>query len=185
VEGFVVTGNTSTARYSGIGEGLNPNTPPDDPGPFLYTPAGVRDCVVQSDFVASQRHLMHLLRCNHGPTNALGYRVYTYGDAEAEAVVETAYLEMLGRTPGPQELARKVAWLQATKGTADQIRRELLTTPEFTARHGAVAAEDLHLYRLRMWMGILDQVQRDLLKQNGVLPSARQLYAEAIKRLVR
>ena len=71
VEDFVVTNNTSSASYSGIGEGTNPAKPPDNPGPFLYTPAGVRHCTLQDEFVASQRHLMHLLRCNHGPTNAL------------------------------------------------------------------------------------------------------------------
>ena len=71
----------------------------------------------------------------------MGYRMYSYGAAEAEAVVTTAYQEMLGRMPRPEELANKVAWLQAAKGTADQIRRELLGAPEFTARHGVVAAE--------------------------------------------
>ena len=185
VEDFVVTNNTSSASYSGIGEGTNPAKPPDNPGPFLYTPAGVRHCTLQDEFVASQRHLMHLLRCNHGPTNALGYRVYPYGGAEAEAVVKTAYLEMLGRFPEPQELAQTVARLQTTQGIADQIRRALLMSAEFTSRHGFVAAEDLQLYRQRLWLAILDQAQNDLLKQTGAWPSAKQLYETAIRCLAR
>ena len=96
-----------------------------------------------------------------------------------------AYLEMLGRIPESQELTQTVARLQATKGTADQIRRTLFMTSEFTSRHGFVAAEDLHLYRQRLWLTILDQAQNDLLTQNGVWPSAKQLYEEAIRRLAR
>lgn len=185
VDGFVVTNNKSTARYSGLGDGLGPQKPPDEPGPFIYNPATIGNSVLQPDFVAANRHLSHLLRCNHGPTNVIGYRVYVYGAAEADAVVSAAYVEMLGRAPKTKELKQMVKWLTETKGTADQVRRYLMMTPEFISRFGSVTAEDLHPYRIRLWLDILDGIQRDHLKKDGNLPSARQLYGEAMKRLSR
>ena len=185
VENFTVADNVSTASYSGLGDGLNQKTPPDDPGPFLYTPASVINCTLQPEFTASKRHLLHLLRCNHGPLNAQGFRVYSYGAAEAEAIVRTAFLEMLGRAPKAKEFSHWLEWLQTTKGAADQIRRALIMTPEFTDRHGFVPPDDLHLYRRRMWLENLDQAQADHFSQTKTLPTARQLYEEAIKRLGR
>ncbi len=63
VDNFTVTDNISTAKYSGIGEGLNAQKPPDDPGPFLYDPETTTNSKLQKEFKPAQRHLLHLLRC--------------------------------------------------------------------------------------------------------------------------
>ena len=88
VDEFTVTGNTSTASYSGLAEGKGPKLPPDEPGPFLYTRDAVGKSVLQPEFKPSERHLEHLLRCNHATPNLLGYRAYTYGQAEGGLLCE-------------------------------------------------------------------------------------------------
>ena len=103
VEDFNVYDNKSIASYSGIAEGLRKQQP-DEPGPFIYEPQRTTNCKLQKEFLPCERHLLHLLRCNHGKTNELGYRIYTYGEYEVRAVVNAAYLEMLGREPGQKEM---------------------------------------------------------------------------------
>ncbi len=179
VDGFEVYDNKSTAVYSGIGEGLNAKTPPDEPGPFLYDPEGVTNSKLQPEFKPCTRHLVHLLRCNHGPTNALGYRVYGYGEAEAEAVARAAYIEMLGRHADPGGLAEKIKWLQKG-GTADAMRVGMMQSGEFKGKFGEVTPDQLHVYRTRRWFDILNRIQVAFLENQGRLPSAKVLYTQAL-----
>lgn len=46
IDNFVITGNVSRAKYSGIGEGRGPALPPDEPGPFLYNASEVGNSVL-------------------------------------------------------------------------------------------------------------------------------------------
>jgi hypothetical protein len=185
VDDFTVTGNTSTASYSGLAEGKGPKLPPDEPGPFLYAPDAVGNSTLQPEFKASERHLLHLLRCNHGPTNLLGYRAYVYGVAEAKAIVRAAYLEMLGRLPKRGEAAYAIKWLNEAKAGADDLRRSLMMSPEFTSRFGFIPPEELHPYRLKLWLANLDEFRREYYAKNGGFPTAKQLYEAALAKLQR
>jgi len=185
VDNFTVTGNISTAKYSGIGEGLNARKPPDEPGPFLFDPATTVNSTLQKEFKPCQRHLFHLLRCNHGPTNELGYRIYKYGEHEVKAVIDAAYLEMLGRKPKRKDLKAEITWLQESMRTADELRRKLLETQEFKRKFGLVASKDLHPYRIRMWLDILDEVRKEHLKREGRMPTAKEMYSQALSKLYR
>jgi hypothetical protein len=185
IDGFTITGNVSTASYSGIAEGKGPKLPPDDPGPFLYTADAVGNSVLQSEFKPAQRHLQHLLRCNHAKPNMLGYKAYTYGEAEARAIVQAAYGEMLGRKPGWREAAYAVKWLNEAKANGDELRRSLMMSREFTSRFGFVPPEELHPYRIQLWLGTLDQVRRDYYGKHGEFPSAKELYGKSLSRICR
>ncbi len=184
-EAFTVTGNVSKASYSGIAEGQGPKLPPDEPGPFLFSPADVSNCTLQADFKPCERHLLHLLRCNHAKPNLLGYKAYVYGKAEGEAVVQAAYLEMLGRKPSGRETAYALRWLNEAKAGADELRRSLMASKEFTSRFGFVPPEELHPYRLKLWLGTLDQVRRDYAAKHGEFPGAKELYAQALAKISR
>lgn len=185
IDNFVITGNVSRAKYSGIGEGRGPTLPPDEPGPFLYNASEIGNSVLQPEFNKSERHLLHLLRCNHQKPNMLGYRFYEYGQYEGSAVVRSAYLEMLGRQPKADELAYSLAWLNSAKTNADELRRILMASQEFTAKFGFVPPEELHPYRVKLWFNTLDQIRRAYFEKHGTFPSAKAMYAEAIKRLSR
>jgi hypothetical protein len=185
VDNFTVIDNISTAKYSGIGEGLNAKKPPDEPGAFLYDPATTTNSNLQKEFKPCERHLLHLLRCNHGPRNELGYRIYKYGEHEVEAAIGAAYLEMLGREPKSKELQAEINWLQEKMRTADELRRKLMETEEFRGKFGVVASEDLHPYRIGMWMKVLDEIRREHLKKTGRMPSAKEMYLQGLAKLHR
>ncbi|MCD6288533.1 MAG: right-handed parallel beta-helix repeat-containing protein [Candidatus Hydrogenedentes bacterium] len=185
VDDFTVTGNVSTALYSGIGEGVNSKRPPDEPGPFLYDPATTTNSTLQEEFKPCERNLLHLLRCNHGKTNELGYRIYKYGKYEVKAVITAAYLEMLGRRPRRDELEAETTWLQENTRTADELRRKLLKTEEFKSKFGTVMPEDLHPYRIKMWMNMLDEIRRNYFESNGQMPCAKEMYLRALAKLYR
>ncbi len=185
VESFTVKDNTSVAKYSGRGEGLNVKRPPDEPGPFLYDDKNIKNCTLQKEFKPAKRHLLHLLRCNHGKSNELGYRIYAYGEHEVKAVVNAAYLEMLGRKPTRKEMQSQINWLQETQSTADQLRRNLMESKEFKKRFGKVASEDLHIYRIELWFNILDAINQEYKKKRGVAPDAKTLYLGALSSLER
>ena len=180
VDQFNVHDNRSIATYSGIGEGVKANKPPDEPGPFLFDPQHIGDSKLQDDFKPCVRNLVHLLRANHGSTNSLGYRIYAYGEAEAKAVVTTAYLEMLQRAPTAVELAAQVQWLQDDKRTADELRRKLMASQEFVRQFGSVSPDDLQLYRHKLWFDLLNAEQR---KANGAVPAALTLFKGALQKL--
>ena len=187
VDKFSVYGNKSIASHSGVGDGLRPvfTNYPDEPGPFLFNPDRVTNSNLQKEFVPSKRHLLHLLRCNHGKTNELGYRIYKYGEFEVRAVINAAYLEMLGREPSQKEMEDNIAWLQTDQVSADQLRRKLIAGDEFKKRFGNVASDDLHPYRIKLWMGMLDGIAKEYLKNNNKMPDAKTLYFAALSQLNR
>jgi hypothetical protein len=183
VRDWKATGNISSALYSGIADGLGPNNRAHVPSPFVYDPATVENVELQEEFVKCEPHIEHLLRCNHGPKDAQGYRIYPYGDAEAKAVVEAAYLEMLGRPVNGEDMENCVALLQANTLNADGLRRRLMNSAEFRNRFGYVAPEDLHPYRTQIWFGICDSIIRDSFNKEGKWPSASELYKDALAAL--
>jgi len=179
IKGWKITGNKSTASYSGIADGLSDTNRPHVPAAFVYNPETVIDSELQDEFVKCNPHIDHLLRCNHGPKDANGYRIYPYGDAEADAVVNAAYSEMLGRKANEGELKENVALLQSNTLNADGVRRKVMAGTEFKTLYGEVAPEDLHLYRTKLWFGICNTIIRD----EGKWPSARELYFKALRAL--
>jgi hypothetical protein len=183
VRDWKATGNTSSALYSGIADGLSPKNRAHEPSPFVYDPATVENVELQEEFVTCVPHIEHLLRCNHGPKDARGYRIYPYGDAEASAVVEAAYLEMLGRPVNEDDMKSCVGLLQANTLNADGLRRRLMSSTEFRNRFGYVAPEDLHPYRTQLWFGICDSIIRDALNKKDNWPSASGLYKDALNAL--
>ncbi len=187
VEDFTIYDNKSIANYSGVGDGLHPfyENYPDEPGPFLFAPDRVAHSRLQQEFVPCKRHLLHLLRCNHGKTDQMGYRIYEYGDYEVRAVISAAYLEMVGRQPSQKEMEDQIAWLQEAKVNADTLRRKLMASDEFRNKFGTVASDDLHPYRLKLWMQMLDIAQKESLQRSGKLPDAQTLYRAALSRLDR
>jgi hypothetical protein len=185
IDDFVITGNVSRAKYSGIGEGRSPTLPPDEPGPFLYNADEIGKSVLQCEFKKSERHLLHLLRCNHQKLNMLGYRFYEYGQYEGPAVVRSAYLEMLGRQPTAEELAYSLSWLNNAKANADELRRILMASPEFTSKYGFVPPEELHPYRVKLWFNNLDQIRRAYFEKYGTFPSAKAMYEQSLLKLNR
>jgi hypothetical protein len=185
IDNFVITGNVSRAKYSGIGEGRSPTLPPDEPGPFLYNADEIGKSVLQCEFKKSERHLLHLLRCNHQKPNMLGYRFYEYGQYEGPAVVRSAYLEMLGRQPTTEELAYSLSWLKNAKANADELRRVLMASSEFTTKYGFVPPEELHPYRVKLWFNNLDQIRRAYFEKHGSFPSAKIQYEQALLKLNR
>jgi hypothetical protein len=179
VSDWKVTGNVSTASYSGIADGLSPDNRAHPPAPFVYDPQTVENVELQEEFVKCDPHIEHLLRCNHGPTDDQGRRVYPYGEAEAEAVVKAAYLEILGRPADEGGIKEKVAQLKSNKVNADELRRGLMASMEFRNRFDYVAPEDMHPFRTKLWLGICNAIIRNKTKDGGSWPSAREMYEEA------
>lgn len=179
ITNWKITGNKSTATYSGLAEYGDHKNPPDDPAPFLYDAATVKNCELQPEFVKSQRHIEHLLRTHHAPQDELGYQMHDYGDAEVKAVVKSAYLEMLGRPADKDEMAASINLLRSHKLNADGLRRRIMASAEFKKRFGDVPSEELHPYRVKRWFDICDE----LIRKKGGMPSAIELYKEAIASL--
>lgn len=180
IDAFMVRGNRSLARYSGIGDGL-PHNPPDPPAAFLFDPDTVGTSDLQPDFQPARRHLVHLMRNWWQPSNPLGYRATTYGDAEAKATVTMAYRELLERMPTPDELGRWTDWLNASRANVDALRRALMTLEEFGEKHRPSDPLTLHAVRTRMWMERLALVERSLAPAaGGDWPSARTLYEDVL-----
>ena len=176
IDAFTVRGNRSDARYSGAGDGMHQN-PPDPPAAFLFDPESVGTSDLQDDFKPSQRHILHLMRNFWQPSNPLGYRATDYGEAEAEAIVRAAYLEMMGRQPTSDERDRWIRWLQQTKANADSLRRTLMATEEFCARHGYHDPLDLQGFRTGLWMRHLTTEAQRLIEGGGqAWPVATRLY---------
>ncbi|VGO23571.1 glycoside hydrolase family 71/99-like protein [Pontiella sulfatireligans] len=179
IKDWEITGNISTASYSGLAEYGDHKNPPDDPAPYLYDAATVKNCELQPEFVKSTRHIEHLLRTQFAPEDEYGYQMHDYGDAEAKAVVEAAYLEILGRPVGEVGLKSSIQLLRERKLNADGLRRRLMASTEFKNRFGYVPPEDLHPYRCNVWFGICNE----LIRSNGKFPAALDLYTEAIASL--
>ena len=179
VENFTIVDNKSTASYSGLADGLGDQLP-EKPGPFIYDAETVKDSKLQKEFKKSERHVLHLLRCNHGKTNELGYRVYRYGDDEVEAVVTAAYEEILGRKPTLRELTRYVNILQKELKNSDWLRRDLMNNKEFKKQFPGIPESRLQNFRWALWLSLINQEQR---KNRG--DSAMDLYSALRKNILK
>lgn len=179
LDAWKITGNTSTASYSGLAEYGNHKNPPDDPAAFLYEPSSIKNCELQPEFAPTKRHIEHLLRTQFAPEDAHGYQMHDYGDAEVRAVVETAYLEMLGRDPNEAELQEAIGLLRSRKVNADGLRRRMMAGPEFKNKFGYVPPEQLHPYRNQLWFGVFSK----LIQKEGRFPKALDLYKNALGEL--
>jgi hypothetical protein len=179
ITGWTITGNKSTATYSGLAEyGDHPN-PPDDPAAFLYDAASVKNTKLQPEFKPCERHIVHLLRTHHAPQDELGYQLHDYGDEEVGAVVTAAFVEMLGRVPSKQEMAKAERLLTSKKMNADGLRRAMMDGAEFRKRHGEVDAETLQAFRVKRWFNLCDEI----IRENGGMPPALELYRLALARM--
>jgi len=180
VRDWTVKNNRSTASYSGLGDGLCATNRPHAPCAFVYDPATAENVRLQPEFEKSNPHIEHLLRCNHGPVDDRGRRVYPYGEAEARAVADSAYLEILGREADEGGLKGCVARLQSNQFNADDLRRSFMASAEFKNRFGYVPPEELHRYRTRLWLNLCNAVIRAKIIKGGPWPSALVLYREAL-----
>lgn len=181
VENFQITGNKALGKVSGLADGRW-DVVCDDPAPFLYNPKYVENTKLQKDFKPMQRSLQHLLRCNHGPIHVggpfRGYKAYSYGKAEAKAVTETAFIEMLGRLPTAKESDFYSRLLNEHSIPADQLRWELIKTPEFKAKFGEISRNKMHKFRTQRWISAFDKIIGE--SQNY---SAQDVYKKALKSL--
>jgi len=188
IDGFTVLDNRSDAVYSGRGDGL-PGNPPDEPSAFLYNPEAIGGSELQSDFVAAKNHVDKVLRSDRGkgiPTDPLGYRDLGYPDREAEAVVEGAFMEMLGRIPSEFEKQHWVRWLGTAHVNADTLRCQLMGTPEFAVRFGYVNPMELHQWRSNRWLQLIKATCRKLQADNGgKWPSSRDIHTHLMDSLSR
>jgi len=174
-----ITGNKSTGNYSGLAEFGEHRNPPDDPTAFIYDKATVLSSKLQSDFVEAERHIDHLLRTQHAPEDEHGYQMHDYGDAELEAVVKAAYLEILGREADAEGLKANAGLLRERKLNADGLRRRFMASSEFKNRFGYVPPEQLHPYRHKLWLDLCSEI----IRSEGRFPPARKLYREALSAL--
>jgi len=182
IDGFQITGNTSDATYSGLGDGL-PGKPLDAPAAFLYNPATVVSSRVQKDFVPMKKSLDHVLRSNRVPSDALGYRDAGYGQAESKAIVSTAFVEMLGRQPQEKEAQHWSKWLRETRSNSDSLRRGLMTTPEFVGLHGHVNPLNLYKWRNDRWLKMILKTCSAYQAKGKDWPNARQLNKKLLEGL--
>lgn len=152
-EDFEIRDNISTAQFSRIADGLTYKAP-DEPCAFIYDEKTIKNCKLQKDFKKSQSHIIHLLACNFGkqrPDRNM-FREYTYGESEAEGVIETAYLEMLTRKPTQKEFDFWKEKINKEFLPADAIRKELIKTDEFVKRFGEIEEDKMHEYRKLIWL---------------------------------
>lgn len=181
IQDWKITGNVSTASYSGLAEYGNHPNPPDEPGAFIYDAESVIDCELQPEFVKSHLHIEHLLRTQHAPQSANGYQMHDYGHEEIKAVVDAAYLEMLRRAPTELEFNSAVELLRSRQRNADGLRRQLMFCKEFREQHGDKFPSDLHPFRVKLWFDICDQ----LIRENGGMYDVYELYKNALETLQR
>ncbi|MEM6910670.1 MAG: hypothetical protein AAF555_03725 [Verrucomicrobiota bacterium] len=179
LKGWTIQDNLSTAHYSGLAEyGFHPN-PPDPPAAFLFHAESVLESELQPEFQETVRHIDHLLRTQKAPQNEFGYQMHDYGHEEIQAVVQAAYLEMLGRDPTREELLAAADLLQSRQRNADGLRRQLMGTPEFEEKFGFHFPAELHPFRVQRWFDLCDQ----LLREKGEMYPMRELYQDALQRL--
>lgn len=187
IDGFTVTGNHSDAVYSGQGDGL-PGRLPDPPSAFLFERGAVGGSQLQAEFKPAIEHVTKVLRSDRGrgvPVDALGYRDAGYTALEAEAIVETAWLEMLGRSPSSAEWAHWAGWLSGTHANADSLRRCLMTSREFIERFGYVNPLELHGWRSSRWLELISSSVGSSRTPDGQWPEARALHLKLIQTLER
>ncbi len=157
VKNFKITGNSASAFFEERGDGL-PDNPPDEAAAFIYDAGNTIGTELQKEFVAAQRHLVHLLRNFRTPVNEAGYRLLeTYGEREIVAIVSTAFMEMLGRFPSADEADYWGNWLGETRSNADAIRTALMTSAEFASQNQAWRTSQLQACRVQLFMQVLYQ----------------------------
>ncbi|MGB0372144.1 MAG: right-handed parallel beta-helix repeat-containing protein [Opitutales bacterium] len=181
IEGFEVRGNTSDAIYSGLGDGWH-GVKPDAPAAFLFNPETVGASELQDEFVPMKKSLTRVIRSSRGPKdsrNALGNRDQAYPGPEARAIVEMAYLEMLGRVPSPEEFEINSRWLQEARVTSDTLRQSLMATPQFIDKHGFIDPLDLHTWRGERWLKLILKA----LSGQPDWPNARVTHEQVFKAL--
>jgi hypothetical protein len=187
VDQFTVVDNVSTAKFSGIGDGLV-GKPPDPPAAFLFDPQQIGSSTLQDEFTPKRpdRHLVHLLRNYWRPSAPNGYRLAEYGEAEAEAVARAALYEILGKKPTADEISHWAGWLMKSKSTADDLRQELTNTEDFKKHGSELPSGGMEEYRTALWLTILTRKSEELApdKSDG-WPSASEIYAGAIDALDR
>ena len=176
---WTISGNVSKATYSGLAEYGDHQNPPDAPAAFLYDESSVKNCTLQPEFAPAIRHIDHLLRTKHAPKDRHGYQMHDYGGPEIYAVIQAAYLEMLGRMPEPQEIAEGIEQLTSRKMNADGLRREIMGRSEFRQLFGEIPEKELHPFRVNRWFKLCDE----LIRENGSMPSAKTLYRDALEAL--
>lgn len=182
IDGFEITGNTSDAVYSGLGDGL-PGKVLDAPMAFMYDPATVGSSRLQKEFIAKKKSLDRVLRSNRVPSDALGYRDAGYGEEESKAIVSAAFLEMLGRGPQEKEVQHWSKWLRDTRSNADSLRRSLMTSPEFVGLHGYVNPLNLHKWRNDRWLKMILKTCSEYQAKGEDWPNARKWNEELLKGL--
>lgn len=181
VDEFEIKGNKSLGKHSGLADGRW-DILCDEPSAFIYNPEYVGSSKLQKDFKKQERSLQHLLRCNHGPVQRGGafreYRAYSYGVEEAQGVVKTAFLEMLGREATPAEVKKYSRIINEHVIPADELRWMIMATDEFKAKYGNVNRNDLHKFRTEKWFKLFDEII-------GTSDSwkAKDVYKTALKKL--
>jgi len=174
VKNFKITGNKISAVFEERGDGLH-NNPPDEPAAFIYDKARTFDCELQQEFVPSKKHIIHLMRNSRTPVNEAGYRILDrYGEQEMEAIISTAFMEVLGRFPSKKEEKFWKDWLTETRSNADAIRTALMISPEFQSENKAWRVTQLQECRVQLFM---EQLYLAFDKQkNKFWPEAHQLH---------
>jgi hypothetical protein len=115
-----------------------------------------------------------------GITNgADGYFDYTYTDVEARAVINAAYVEILGREPTPAEVEAKLPRLMSDRLSGDEFRIELMQTEEFTAANPGVTGKKLHPFRLNRWNERFIEIDHHALDESGNYSPAAELFRQA------
>ena len=185
VDQFEISGNTSDATFSGLGDGM-PGMPPDVPKAFMVNPSTIGASVLQENFQPMEKSLTGVLRARRTPKdsrNAMGYRDQPYPDAEAQAVVRMAFVEMLGRDPQEGELKYWVKWLQETRSNADTIRRSLMMRAEFIRVYGYLDPLDLHEWRNERWLNRILETCSEVQSASVEWPNARVWNEKLLKAL--
>jgi hypothetical protein len=178
IRDWKIFGNKSTASYSGTSPGPEKKAP-DGPCAFIYNADTVETTELQPEFKKSELHIDYLLRTQGGPVDANGCQSHEFGDAEVEAVVRAAYLEMLGREADEGGLKANIDLLRSRKINADGLRRRMMASTEFKNRFGYEDPANLHAYRTRLWFGIFNAIIRDA----GQWTGAADMYQEALDAL--
>lgn len=180
VKDFIVTNNTAQAVFEEKGDG-SLNNPPDAAAAFIYDANRIIDTKLQKEFKPAQKHIDHLCRNLRTPGNEAGYRILDkYGKIEAEAMVEVAYMEMIGRFPTKSEEMFWQKWLQETRSNADAIRTALMMSPEFLKNNQAWRPTQLQECRVQLFM---EQLYNAFDEQKGnSWPDAYQLHKRLFSR---
>ena len=178
IRDWKITGNKSTASYSGKSPGPL-NNAPDDPAAFVYDQDTVENTELQPEFIKKKKHINYLLRTQYGPVDHRGCSSHEFGKEEVEAVVRAAYLEMLGREADEGGLEKNIQLLRSRKMNADDLRRRMMGSTEFKNRFGYEDPANLHPYRTKLWFNIFNAIVRE----KGGWGSAVELYNEALDAL--